>query len=231
MKIHPAQPNSLEWLQARCGVVTASEFDHLVTGDFEIRRGEMPKSYLARKLAERWLGSPLAGFQSVDMEIGSLLETEAIPYFELERNQTVTRVGLLTNDEGTVGCSPDGLLGYDSGIECKCPRPETHVKYLLNGKLPKEYAPQVHGAMWVTGRTRWVFMSYCRRFPAFIITVERNEAVCVALDEAIGDCVALLDGAYGELCKLNGGPPKRSTFQYVPKPQPAFVPTEMDIPS
>ena len=223
MIINPAQPNSLEWLQARCGVVTASEFDNIVTGDFKARTGEMPKSYLARKFAEKWLGSPLAGFQSVDMDIGTILEGEVIPFYELETGQTVTRIGLLTNDEGTIGCSPDGLLGEDSGIEIKCPRPETHVKYLLNGTLPKEYAPQVHGAMFVTGRPRWVFMSYCRRFPPFILTVERDEEIIQMLYDSIGDFVADVELAYLSLCKLNDGPPARTPMlQYVPKPKPTL---------
>lgn len=230
MIINPAQPNSLEWLQARCGVVTASEFDNIVTGDFKARTGEMPRSYLARKLAEKWLGSPLAGFQSVDMDIGTILESEAIPFYELETGQTVQRVGLITNDAGTIGCSPDGLLNDDSGIEIKCPRPETHVKYLLNGTLPKEYAPQVYGAMLVTGRPRWVFMSYCRRFPAFILTVERDEEIIRTLDESIGDFVADVELAYMRLCELNDGPP-RLFSQYVPKPKPEYVPTTDDIPT
>ncbi len=222
MKIHPAEPNSLEWLAARAGVVTASEFDNIVTGDFKIREGEMPKSYLARKVAEKWLGSPLAGYQSIDMEIGQILESEAIPYYELERNEVITRVGLITTDDERVGASPDGLIGEAKGIEIKCARPETHAKYLLAGVVPKEYRPQVHGAMFVTGRPRWVFMSYCRRMPPLIITVERDEKIQSVIEEALGFFLSDLDAAMKRFEELNGGrPPKRSAIP-TSTPQPQF---------
>ena len=59
MKIIPVQQNSLEWLVARSGLPTASEFDNLISPKFEPRKGQMPESYLAQKLAERWIGGPL----------------------------------------------------------------------------------------------------------------------------------------------------------------------------
>lgn len=229
MIIHPEPQGSVEWLQARAGVVTVSEFDNLVTGEFKIRDGEMPKTYLARKLAERWLGSPLAGFQSIDMDVGTILETEGIPFFELMTDQVVQRVGLITTDDGRVGCSPDGLLSDDSGIELKCARPETHTKYLLAGTLPKEYRAQVHGAMFVTGRPRWVFMSYCRRMPPLIITVERNEAIQETLGEAVNLFIVDLDTAMQRLTDLNGGPPRRSSNARETKPE--FTPNTEDVPT
>lgn len=227
MIIRSEPQGSLEWLLARSGVVTASEFDNIVTGEFKARTGEMVRSYLARKVAEKWLGSTLAGFQSTDMEFGQILEERAIPYYELQTGETVTRVGLITNDEGTIGCSPDGLIGEKSGIEVKCVRPETHVKYLLNGILPKDYAPQVHGAMFVTGRSQWEFMSYARGFPPFILTVQRDEEIIKAIGGAIDDFISELDAAMAKLTEINGGPPRRSTFKPNPQPQP-FV---SEIPS
>jgi hypothetical protein len=221
MKIHHAPPNTLEWLAARAGVVTASEFDQVVTPEFKARTGEMPRSYLARKVAEKWLGSPLAGYQSIDMEIGQVLEDRALPAYRLLTGNPVTRVGLVTTDDGTIGCSPDGLIGDFSGIEIKCPRPETHVKYLLNATLPKEYAPQVHGGMFVTGRKEWVFMSYARGFPPFIMTVERNDEIMEALGDALNDFATQLNEAYQRLIEINDGPPKRpTTFQPTPQPKP-----------
>ncbi len=76
-------------------------------------------------------------------------------------------------------------FGEDEGIEIKCPRPQTHVKYLLQGELPKEYALQVHGSLFVTGCKRWHFLSYCRRFPAFLVSVERDESIMDKLRSAI----------------------------------------------
>lgn len=211
MIVHPAAPNSLEWLQARSGVVTASEFDQFLTTSFELRSGEMPKSYVARKIAERWTGGSLPGFQSVDMDIGEILETEAIPFYEGLYDTKITRVGLITTDDGLVGASPDGLIGEDGGIEIKCPRVETHVKYLLNGKVPNDYIAQVHAGLYVTGRPRWIFMSHCRRLPPLILQVNRNEEIIKAIAAALAELTPRIQEGFDQLCALNGGPPKHMT--------------------
>lgn len=227
MKIDPAAPNTLEWLLARAGVVTASEFTQFLTSNFELRNGEMLHTYRARKLAERWLGSPIAGSQSLDMEFGHILEEQALPAFELLTGKKVTRVGLITTDDGRLGCSPDGLLGEDAGIEIKCPRVETHVKYLLRDKVPTEYLAQVHGALYVTGRPRWIFMSYCRRLPELIITVERDEEIQEKLQESLTEFIELLDNSWNRLCEINGGPPRPSS--QTAKEKQEFTPTTTDV--
>lgn len=221
MKIMKCEQGSVEWMLARCGVPTASEFDQLVTPKFEVRKGEMPKTYLARKLAEKWLGGPLPGFGSIDMEFGQILEQEAIPWLELEHGVTVQRVGFITTDDGRIGCSPDGLIGEDCGLEVKCPNPHTHVKYLLNGKVPDEYITQVFGGMLVTRFKKWRFLSYCRNFPALDITVEWDVESGAALFEAIDAFNRTLADAWNRLCEINGGEPKRPEFK--PQPQPERV--------
>lgn len=221
MKIHDVQQNSLEWLMLRCGLPTASEFDQLLTPEFEIRKGEMPKTYLARKVAEAW-GGPLPGYNTIDMEQGSILEKEAIPHFEFSTGIEVTRVGFVTTDDGLVGCSPDGLIGDDGGIEVKCPDAHTHVKYLLNGGLPKDYAAQVHGSMFVTGRSYWRFLSYRRGFPPLSIIVNRDEEIQAKIGAAIEPFVGRFQYAMEALEKLNGAPPKpwKANFFATPEPEP-----------
>lgn len=206
MKIHREfQQNSLQWLQARCGIPTASEFDCLVTPEFKVRTGDMPKSFLARKIAESWQGYPLPGFQVLDMELGKVLEDEAIPFYELEFSEKVDRVGFVTTDDGKVGCSPDGLIA-EGGIEIKCPRADTHVGYLLKSELPKDYAAQVHGSMYVTGAPWWKFMSYRRGFPPLVLTVFRDEKIQEQLRIALSLFLTDFDAAIKRLEEMNGGP-------------------------
>lgn len=220
MKIDPSAQNSLEWLLARSGVVTASEMDALITPKFKIKTGEGPKSYLAQKVAEKWIGGPLPSFMTLDMEFGKILEEECLPAYEFQTNDTITRVGLCLTDDGRVGCSPDGLLGDDGGIEAKCPRPDTHVKYLLNGEVPDDYLVQVHAAMYVTGRPWWRFVSYHRRLPMLILTVQRDEEKQAIIAEALTMFLAYYDDAYNRLCDINGGPPARFAKPTEPEPQP-----------
>jgi len=104
-------------------------------------------------------------------------------------------------------CSPDGLIGDYSGVEIKCPAAETHVKYLLKNEVPKEHISQIQGAMFVTGRKEWQFISYRRHFPALVITVPRDEIFQEKLAEALEIFLGKFDRAMARLIELNGGPP------------------------
>lgn len=212
MKIHREfEQLSPAWMQAHIGVITVSCFDSLVDSRFDLRKGEMPKSLLAWKLAEWWQDGPLPGFGSFATEQGTILESEAIPWYELETGEQVERIGFITNDAADVGCSPDGLLGDDCGIEIKSPEAKTHVGYLLKGELPKEYAAQVHGSMYVTGFTTWKFLSYRRGFPPFMLTVERDDEIQKKLAIALDWWVRIFKLGQEHLTDLNGGPPERKT--------------------
>lgn len=229
MKIHPAQQGSLQWLEARAAIPTASEFDNLISPTWELRKGQMPQSYLNRKLAEWWLGGPLADLGSFATEMGSILEDEAKPWYELEFGERIDSVGLCTTDDGKIGASPDGLIGEDCGIECKCPEPQTHVGYLLAGVVPKDYLAQVHGSMLVTGRPRWKFLSYRRRFPALVVDVPRDDEIQAAIRDALDLFLQKFEHGQQRLIELNGGePPRRSA----PSPErPAFEHDTNDVPS
>lgn len=211
MKIHPAGQHSVEWLEARAGIPTASEFSALVTDKLELRKWstEMPNTYLAKKLAERWCG-PLPGAGKVfATDQGEMLEGEAKPWYEFEFGEEITSVGLCTTDDGRIGCSPDGLLGEEGGVEIKCPETPTHVKYLLAGEVPTEYLAQVHGSMLVTGRPWWKFVSYRRRMPALVKLVERDEHIQEILDVALTEFLKRLDDGWERLVEMNGGPPPK----------------------
>jgi hypothetical protein len=184
MKTYNVAQGSPEWKALRLGLPTASEFDALVTPEWKIRTGQGPETYLYQKLCEKILGfAPDAN--SFAMEQGAILESEARPFYEFEFSQPVQVVGFCTSDDGRIGCSPDGLIGETGGLEIKCPQPATHLKYLLGGELPKEYRAQVQGAMLVTGRPAWTFMSYSRQFPPLVLRVERDTAAQEVLKSAL----------------------------------------------
>jgi hypothetical protein len=56
VKIVDVVQGSADWLQVRAGIPTCSEFDALISPLGKIRTGEGPQTYLARKLAEKWIG-------------------------------------------------------------------------------------------------------------------------------------------------------------------------------
>lgn len=200
---------SIEWALARAGIPTASEFDALVTPKFEPRKGETPATYLATKLAEKWIGGCLAGFGSWATDQGAIRESEARGWFELEHGFAIDRVGFITTDDGLVGASPDGLISPDSGVEIKCPQPIKHVKTLLEGEIPDEHLAQIHGGMFVSGAKQWYFVSYCPHFPPFVRIVEWDEGIQEKLAEALAIFLAKLQSGFDRLCDMNGGPPRR----------------------
>lgn len=230
MKIITCEQGSVDWQLARAGIPTASEFDCLITPLGEIRTGETPKTYLAKKVAEAWQGGPLLEFNVFDMEAGQVLEKEARPWFEARYEVDIKTVGFITTDDGRIGCSPDGLIGDNSGIEIKCPKVETHVGYLLNGKLPKDYVAQVHGSMFVTGFKEWRFLSYRRRFPNLVLTVERDDKIQAALKQALGEFLQKFDAALKRMEEINGGPkPLRYVHHIQPDLQPEPDDERIDI--
>lgn len=219
MKIHNVPQGGSEWLILRAGIPTASEFDNLVTPKFEPRKGQTPETYLSKKLAERWMGGPLPTFTSFgDMEQGKILEEEARPWYALEYNVEVEQVGFVTTDDGRIGCSPDGLIGEDGGLELKCPTPHTHVDYLLDNKVPDEYLAQVHGALLVTGRPWWRFVSYRRNFPALVVQVNRDPKIQILLSEVLAEFNDKLERAFNRLQEINGGPPRHLLKKNAEKP-------------
>lgn len=210
MNILDVAQGSVEWMLARSGIPTASEFDNLISPTWKIRTGEMPKTYLAAKLAEAWLGGPLIGFNTFDMDQGKILEEEALPWLEMEMGTEILRPGLCVRDDGRVGCSPDGIVttGPSFGVEIKCPQPTAAVKYLLKGEVPPEYLPQIHGGMYVTGFESWKFLSYSRGFPKLLLTVQRDDEIQEQISQAIFNFLEDFSAAFERLCEINGGPPK-----------------------
>ena len=207
MKIHTMQQGSDEWMAIRSRYPTASEFDQLVSpSKLKVREGKSIASYVARKLAERWLGSPLQTFKSGDMDQGSLRETEAWPWYALEYGRELTRPGFIVSDDDLCGCSPDGIIEAEGfGLEIKCPDADTHVAYLLAGELPTEYIMQVQGSMLVTGFDSWTFLSYHPRFPQFVLDVPRSEKIIDALREGLGEFWQRFNAGWNRLLEANGG--------------------------
>lgn len=176
MKTFAFPQYSPEWWLARKGVPTASAFDRIVTPK-KFEDSTSQQAYACQLVAEKFdkFYSIEPEFESVAMREGRELEPDARAYYEFYRGCDVSEIGFCLTDDGRFGCSPDGLIGDDGALELKCPQPRTHVRYLYDGGLPADYAPQVHGHLIVTGRP-WVdFMSYAPGLPPLVVRVEPDE--------------------------------------------------------
>jgi hypothetical protein len=209
MKILDVAQRSPEWYAARCGIPTASEFSCIVTS-----KGEPSKqraAYAARLAAEVVAGPDVNQWGgNMDLERGRFLEADARRAYEFMRDATVQEVGFITNDAGTIGCSPDGLVGEDGGLEIKCLNAENHIKVILRhhedpGDCPTDYVAQVQGCLWLTGRKRWDLVFYHHALPTLIWPQRPDPEFHKALAEGIAAVLRERDRIVKILTDLRNG--------------------------
>jgi hypothetical protein len=200
MQILTLEQGSEEWHRARLGVATASRFKDIITpakGD----KSASYKGYMYELIAEKLTKGKEDFFKSEWMERGNEIEPLARASYEFIHEVEVKQVGIMLNDEGTIGASPDGLIGDDGGLEIKCPKPSTVVKYMLDGGLPLEYKPQVMGSLWISGREWWDFLAFHPSMDFYQIRVYRDEDYIKKMNQHITDFVNELQNNYEKLKK------------------------------
>ena len=165
-----------EWFAQRLGKVTASRVADVIaktkTGPSASR-----DNYATQLVLERLTNAKGEFFTNAAMQWGTDTEPMARQAYELKRNVFVDEVGFI--DHPTIdmsGASPDGLVDKNGLVEIKCPESKTHMEYLLSGKPPAKYIPQMMWQMACTGREWCDFVSFDPRFPInlqiFVIKVE-----------------------------------------------------------
>ena len=182
-RIIDCEQGSQEWLDHRCGVITASNFSKIFTGAGKL--SSQADSLINTLVAEKITGKPAETYKSEAMQRGNDLEPEARDMFELDTGLRCETVGLVKVDDYEIGCSPDALIGDDCGLEIKCPSASTMIAYKRFGKLPPEYVQQVQGCMWVTGRSSWWFYAYHPDMSPFVLHVERDDKLLAAAEELL----------------------------------------------
>lgn len=195
MIIHDCVQGTTEWLQLRAGIPTSSEFHRIITPKTG-RPSEQAEKYMWQLIAERLMGHPCIEFMSHWMDRGSQMEAEAVQFYEFQRDVQTTKIGFLTNDEGTVGASPDRFVNDDGLLEIKVPKESTHVGYLLKHSVDAEYFPQVQGQLWVSGRQFVDILSYHPEMPPALIRVERDPRFIAMLETVVTKFSEVLEANY-----------------------------------
>ena len=186
-----------EWLKARLGVPSASNFSKVVTTKGQ--RSTSFMGYVNALIAEKLTGDPTYVKITEPMERGTSLEDEARAMYQLINDTDVRQVDFIKHPNMEVGCSPDGLIdvkcdrGLIGGLEIKCPLQGTHVEYLRAGKVPSKYMLQVQGCMFVTGRGYWDFMSYHPKMKPLIVRTYRDDDLINELATHLQEAVLLIE--------------------------------------
>jgi putative phage-type endonuclease len=192
-----------EWYQAKIGRVSASRCADLMAktkSGYSTSRN----NYMTELIIARITGEYPESYTSPSMQWGIDTETQAREAYEIATYTPVSQAGFILHpDNSEVGCSPDGLIGEDGGLEIKCPNSATHLDTLLTGKIDRKYLLQIQFSMWVTNRKWWDYVSYDPRFPEhmrlFISRVDRDETIIL---EIKAEVEKFLDEMKAKLKKL-----------------------------
>jgi hypothetical protein len=194
MKIIDCVQGSPEWLAARLGIPTASEFHRIVTAS----RGDLSKSaskYAHALVAETLLNRALEKPQGTPwaMARGSAYEPLALAQYASDTGVELRRVGFITTDDGRVGASPDALIvGTQGAVEVKCLIDENHVGMWADGP-GDDYRAQVNGQMAVT-ELAWVDLYVWHpELPAITIRTYREEPYITKMTVALIEFLAMRD--------------------------------------
>ena len=203
------EQGSKEWLELRLGKVTASRItDVLAKG----KSGESltREDYRYELVVQRLTGNPGESFTNAAMEWGTATEPQARIAYEAQADVFVEQVPFLLHPTiEWFGCSPDGLVGKDGLLECKCPSSKNHIKYLNAGKPPAKYVPQMQCQMAVTGRQWCDFVSFDPRLPddlqLFVVRLDRNEDYIKSMETEVVKFLSEVETMFKQLKEKKHG--------------------------
>lgn len=196
-----------EWLQLRCGKVTASRIADALA---EIKKGEAAsrRNYRTELVVETLTGVPVEQYVSKEMQWGIDTEPFARAAYELRQDATVDTLGFAVHPQiPRFGASPDGLVGNDGVLEIKCPNTSTHLECLLTGAIPSEHFPQMRAELACTGRA-WVdFVSFDCRLPShlqlFVKRFHRDEERIAEMERRVLEFLAEVDDVLAHLAGIS----------------------------
>jgi putative phage-type endonuclease len=197
------EQGSPEWLQDRCGRVTASRIADLMART-KTGWGASRANYASQLICERLTGCVQPSFTNAAMIHGTETEPEARRAYEFFVDRDVQQVGFIPHPSITMaGASPDGLVGDDGLLELKCPNSATHIETLLLGQIPDKYVKQMQFQMACTGRQWCDFASYDNRLPErmrlFVQRVNRSTPLINEIEEEVAAFIREIDAAVEQL--------------------------------
>jgi hypothetical protein len=173
-----------EWLQERCGKVTASRIADLMART-KTGWGATRANYAAQLIAERLTGCVTPSFTNAAMIHGTETEPEARRAYEFYVDRDVQQVGFIPHPTiAMAGASPDGLVGTDGLVEIK-------------------YLKQMMFQMMCCGREWCDFASYDPRLPErmrlFVRRVTFDTELAAEIAETVTTFIAEIDDTVGKL--------------------------------
>lgn len=191
MQIIDCDQNSNEWLRARMGIPTASEFATVMAKGRSGGDSKTRQTYLYKLAGEVITGQPMESFSNAHTERGHAMEDEARTLYQFMADVDCERVGFIRS--GRKGASPDSLVGANGLVEIKTKLPHLMIETLLRGEFPPEHKAQCQGQLWVSER-EWIDIAvYWPGLPLFVTRATRDEPYIRELSDAVDTFNAELD--------------------------------------
>jgi len=167
----------------KLGIPTSSNFHKIITP--QGKPSKQWREYACVLIAERILQRRIEFYNSPAMERGLIVEADAADWYEFDRDVITQRIGFITDDDQTMGCSPDRLVGHEGLLEIKAPLPHTQVEYWISGEVSERFRPQLQGQLYISQRS-WVdIVCWHDVLPKLVMRVEPDEKFIKALDREL----------------------------------------------
>ena len=185
MIVVDVEQNTQAWIEARLGVVTASEAKRIVTPTGKLSTAR--EQYLGELLSEWTTGEPYSTFEgNAYTDYGHAMEPEAFKWFAYLTDLQPRKAGFVYRDLSRLtGCSPDAMVGENIPVEFKAPSAAEHVCFLFRDVVPKKHACQCQFQIWCCNSDHGWFESFHPGYPAFIKRAEPDPVYQDALDKHI----------------------------------------------
>lgn len=182
------EQGSDEWLQARCGLLTASEMKLIITPTLKIANNDKVRMHLYELCAQRINKYVEPSYVSDEMLRGNFDEFEARTIYN-DKISPVKQVGFITNDKFgfTIGYSPDGLVGEDGAIEIKSRKQKFQIQTITTDAIDTDYLIQLQTGLLVSERKWCDFIQYSNGMPLYVKRVFPDMVIQNAIIEAAGD--------------------------------------------
>lgn len=169
------EQNSPEWMTARAGLATASEFATVMASGRGGAESKTRATYLKKLAGEIVTGQPAENYSNGFMDRGHAMEDRARKYYAFLRDCEPEQVGFIRNDDLRAGYSPDSLIDADGLIEIKSKAPHLLIDWLTADKFPAEHVAQCQGGLWIAER-EWIdIIGYFDGMPTFIKRAYRDD--------------------------------------------------------
>src|ERR1700739_2125350 len=103
----------------KLGIPSSSHFHKIITP--QGKPSKQWREYACVLIAERILQRKIEFYIPPARERGLIVEADAADWYEFDQDVTVQRVGFITDDNHTVGCSPARLARAEGPLVIKSP--------------------------------------------------------------------------------------------------------------